>query len=72
MNALLLAVTAALNAYSAWVRWQFETELDRIEDEIDKCAEIVSAGGTDSINAQLRIQRLGKRKQQKLTSFRPI
>ena len=35
MNALLLAITAALNAYAAYVSYQREKEIDEIEDEID-------------------------------------
>lgn len=56
----LLAITAAAQAYSAWVRWQQQTEIDRIEDEIDKLASIGDAA------SKLRIERLAKRKQRKL------
>jgi hypothetical protein len=52
---LLAAITAALEAYVAWVRWQRETELDRIEDEIDRLADDGSPA------AKLRLLRLGKR-----------
>lgn len=55
----LAAITAALEAYVAWVQWQRETEIDRIEDEIDRLA----ADGSPS--AQLRLLRLGKRLQRK-------
>jgi hypothetical protein len=56
----LLAITAAAQAYSAWVRWQQQTEIDRIEDEIDKLASIGDAA------SKLRMERLSKRKQRKL------
>ena len=56
----LLAITAAAQAYSAWVRWQQQTEIDRIEDEIDKLAGIGDAA------SKLRMERLSKRKQRKL------
>ena len=59
MNALLLAFVSACNAYAAWVRWQRETEIDRIEDEIDKLA---ATGDADS---KLRIERLAQRKKRK-------
>jgi hypothetical protein len=55
----LAAITAALEAYVAWVQWQRETEIDRIEDEIDRLA----ADGSPS--AQLRLLRLGQRLQRK-------
>lgn len=59
-NAFLAAVAAAANAYAEWVRWQRETEIDRIEDEIDKLAAIGDAA------SKLRMERLAKRKQRKV------
>lgn len=60
MNALLVAVAAACNAYASWVAWQRETEIDRIEDEIDRLAAIGDAA------SKLRIERLAQRKKRKL------
>lgn len=60
MNALLLAISAACNAYASWVQWQRETEIDRIEDEIDRLAAIGDAA------SKLRIERLAQRKKRKL------
>lgn len=62
-QSLLAALIAAAHAYSAWVRWQRETEIDRIEDEIDKLASIGDAA------SKLRLERLSKRKQRKLEQF---
>ena len=59
MHNLLLAIIAACNAYAAWIKWQQETEIDQIEDEIDKLAAI----GTPI--AKLRIERLHVRKKRK-------
>lgn len=59
-QSFILAITAAAQAYSAWVRWQRETEIDRIEDEIDKLAGVGDAA------SKLRMERLSKRKQRKL------
>jgi hypothetical protein len=45
VNALLAsltAFTAACDAYSQWVSWQRETELDAIEDELDRLASNAS------------------------------
>ena len=63
MNALLLAISAACNAYAAWVQWQREIEIDRIEDEIDKLAAIGDAA------SKLRIERLAQRKKRKREQF---
>lgn len=63
LQAFIIALTAAAQAYSAWVRWQRETEIDRIEDEIDKLASIGDAA------SKLRMERLSKRKQRKLEQF---
>lgn len=71
-SAFLTAITAACNAYVSYVSYARETELDKIEDEIQKCAQIVSAGGNDSANAELRILLLGKRKQRKINSISPV
>lgn len=60
MNALLVAIAAACNAYASWVAWQRETEIDRIEDEIDRLAAIGDAA------SKLRIERLAQRKKRKL------
>jgi hypothetical protein len=60
LNAFIVAITAAATAYSRWVEWQRETEIDRIEDEIDKLAAIGDSA------SKLRIERLAKRKQRKL------
>ena len=53
------AIIAACKAYCAWVQHQTETELDRIEDEIDKLA----ADGSPA--AKLRIERLAQRLKRK-------
>ncbi len=63
MNGILAAITAALTAYSSWVRWQIETSLDKIEDEIDSLA-----GNTDA-TSKLRILRLKQRHQRKRESI---
>jgi hypothetical protein len=63
MAALLAAVIAACNAYAAYVKWQKETEIDRIEDEIDKLASIGDAA------SKLRIERLAIRKKRKIEQF---
>jgi hypothetical protein len=60
MNALLLAISAACNAYASWVQWQRETEIDRLEDEIDRLAAI------GDVASKLRIERLAQRKKRKL------
>ena len=60
MNTLLVALAAACNAYASWVAWQRETEIDRIEDEIDRLAAIGDAA------SKLRIERLAQRKKRKL------
>ncbi len=59
-QSFLVALTAACTAYSASVRWRLETEIDRIEDEIDKLAAVGDAA------SKLRIERLAKRRQRKL------
>lgn len=61
---LLTALTAALNAFTVWVQWQREREIDRIEDEIDELAAVGSAA------AKLRIERLAQRRNRKLGSVR--
>jgi hypothetical protein len=63
MSALLAAIIAACNAYAAAVKWQRETQIDRIEDEIDKLAAIGDAA------SKLRIERLAARKKRKLEQF---
>jgi hypothetical protein len=63
MTGILAAITAALTAYSSWVRWQLETETDEIEDEIDRLA----ADGSPA--AKLRIQRLAQRLRKKRESI---
>lgn len=63
---LLLAITAAAQAYAAWVKWQRETEIDRLEDEIDKLAAVGDAA------AKLRIDRLAKRRQRKLEQISAV
>jgi hypothetical protein len=55
MSALLGAIIAACTAYSSWVSWQKDTEIDRIEDEIDRLAAIGDAA------SKLRLERLAKR-----------
>ena len=56
---LLSALNAALNAWVAWVQWRQETEIDRIEDEIDALA----ANGSPA--SKLRLERLGQRLKRK-------
>ena len=65
MTSLLAAITAACNAYVAYVNWQRETEIDRIEDEMDRLA----ADGYPA--AKLRLARLSQRHARKLRSLRP-
>ena len=60
MNTLLVALAAACNAYASWVAWQRESEIDRIEDEIDRLAAIGDSA------SKLRIERLAQRKKRKL------
>ena len=62
---LLAALTAALNAFTAWVQWQREQEIDRIEDEMDRLA----ADGSSA--AKLRLERLAQRRNRKLGALRP-
>ncbi len=52
MKAILRAITAAAEAYCAWVTWKLDQHVDEIEDEIDSLANDGSAA------AQLRIKRL--------------
>jgi len=66
MTALLAALTAALTAFTEWVRWQRETQIDRIEDEIDTLA---AAGSPAS---KLRIERLAQRLKRKRESIGPL
>jgi hypothetical protein len=63
MASLLAAIIAACNAYVVAVKLQRETEIDRIEDEIDKLASIGDAA------SKLRIERLAARKQRKIKQF---
>jgi len=58
----ITAIISLCNAYVAWVRYTLETELDRIEDEIDALARIGDAA------SKLRIERLAKRLQRKRES----
>ena len=66
MNLLLAAITAACNAYASWVSWQRETQIDRIEDEIDTLAADGSAA------AKLRIERLAQRVKRKREQLSPL
>lgn len=66
IQSFLIALTAAAQAYAAWVRWQRETEIDRIEDEIDKLASIGDPA------SKLRMERLSKRKQRKLEQISTV
>jgi hypothetical protein len=59
----LLAIIAAATAYSNWVKWQRENEIDNLEDEIDKLAAIGNA------SAKLRMERLAKRLRRKSQSI---
>ena len=52
---IVAAITAALRAYVATVEWRQQTEIDRLEDEIDALAADGSAA------AKLRLERLGLR-----------
>jgi len=59
MNAVLMAIAAACNAYAKWVEWQLathkETTTNALQDEIDALA---ADGGPA---AKLRIERLAQR-----------
>lgn len=66
MVALISAIAAACTAYSAWVTWQRETEIDKIEDEIDRLAAIGDPA------SKLRIERLASRKKRKLEQVGPL
>ncbi len=59
--ALLTAITTACNAYAEWVLRQRETELDQIEDELDRLASIGDGP------SKLRLERLSQRLQRKRT-----
>ena len=61
MNAILSAITAACLAYVEWVKWQRQTQIDNIEDEIDHLAAIGDG------SSKLRIERLAQRLQRKRT-----
>ena len=61
MNAFLAALTAACNAYVEWVKWQRETSIDDIEDEIDHLAAVGDG------SSKLRIERLAQRLKRKRT-----
>ena len=63
MSGLVAAVIAACNAFAAWVEWQQNTELDRIEDEIDRLAAIGDPA------SKLRIDRLHQRYQRKRSKY---
>jgi CRISPR/Cas system-associated endoribonuclease Cas2 len=52
---IISAIAGLCNAYVAWVQYTLETELDRIEDEIDSLARNGDAA------SKLRIERLAKR-----------
>lgn len=58
-TALLVALTAACNAYAGWVARQREIEVDKIEDEIDRLATVGDGA------SKLRIERLAQRLQRK-------
>lgn len=60
-TALLQALTSACNAYAQWVLRQRETELDQIEDELDRLA------GIGDGSSKLRIERLAQRLKRKRT-----
>lgn len=66
MNGLLAAIITACTAYSDWVRWQRETGLDSLEDEIDRLAAIGDAASL------LRMERLGKRLKRKRQLISPV
>lgn len=61
MTAFLAALTAACNAYVEWVKWQRETSIDHIEDEMDHLAAIGDGF------SKLRIERLAQRLKRKRT-----
>jgi len=66
MTALLAAITAALTAFTEWVRWQRETQIDTIEDEIDTLADDGSPA------SKLRIECLAQRLKRKRESIGPV
>ena len=61
MNALLLAIISACNAYSLSVSYARENEIDLLEDEIDKLAAIGDGA------SKLRLERLAQRLKRKRT-----
>lgn len=66
MQALLVAIAAACHAYASWVAWQRETQIDHIEDEIDRLAAVGDSA------SKLRIERLAQRKKRKLERVSPL
>lgn len=63
----LQAIAAACNAYAEWVRWQRETTIDQIENEIDNIAS-----SYDDATAKLRIKRLLQQKQRHVKRLESI
>lgn len=66
MTALFAAIAAACTAYAEWVRWQRETQIDTLEDEIDTLA----ADGSPA--AKLRLERLAQRLKRKRERLGPL
>jgi hypothetical protein len=68
MNAFLAAITAACNAFVAWVAWQKSTQQERDEDEI----QILLSRHTpaDNLRAQLLSGRVKARRDAE--SKRPV
>jgi len=59
VNALLLAIIAACNAYALSISYARENEIDLLEDEIDRLAGIGNGA------SKLRIERLAPRLKRK-------
>jgi hypothetical protein len=60
MTGIPAAITAALTAYSSWVRWQIEKYHYEKMDDLEDCIDALAGDGSPS--AKLRLERLAIRK----------
>lgn len=66
-STLLVAITAACNAYASYISYEREKEIDILEDEIDRLTAIGDAA------SELRLERLAIRlKRKKDESKQPL